>query len=342
MPLALLPPLAYAPAEWTNITRGDALFRHLLAEGKSWEISSHSEWLDGSASSTSRLPRVAQFWKRYIETRSRHVAPDANERWRVLAQMLWCFDEARRSEQLAPSALDRVALARRLPVFGLDGIAPFTGDPSSRSAEVARAYTWIRSFRQIEPTATAHVPIALYDTEEKHGFLATLTLELLPGGIGEVADHPCSAFDTELHDLFVDSIARAWRMAGEATPEATQMDGRWHVRRGAPFTSPSSRALRLVDGASASGAAANGWCHVLRNQVPDAEIVVLAQVAADGRSLEPVNHVGPKVEAIVREGIRPDGHPAFDTIVVVGDDARREAEDALGSNANRIRVVQLD
>ena len=120
------------------------------------------------------------------------------------------------------------------------------------------------------------------------------------------------------------------------------MDGRWGVRRGPPFTPASSRGLRLVDGASAGGAAARGWWHVLRNQIPDAEIVVLAQVAADGRSLEPVNYVGPKVEAIVREGVRPDDHPAFDTIVVVGDDARREAEDALGSNANRIRVVLLD
>jgi hypothetical protein len=339
--LALLPPFAHARKQWSSITTGDSLFRHLLVDGKSWEISSDREWLESDSSPTGRLPRVAHFWKKHVEQLA-GGEQHATERWTVLAQMLWCFDEARRSENVAPSALDRVALARRLPAFGPDGIVPFSGDPIARPAEVARAYTWIRSFRAIEPTARAHVPIALYDTEEKRGFLATLTLELLPGGIGEVADHPGSAFDTELHDLFVDSIARAWRMASEATPEAPPMDGRWHVRRGPPFTPASSRGLRLVDGASAGGAAARGWWHVLRNQIPDAEIVVLAQVAADGRSLEPVNFVGPKVEAIVREGVRPDGQPAFDTIVVVGDDARREAEDVLGSNGQRIRVVRLD
>ena len=120
------------------------------------------------------------------------------------------------------------------------------------------------------------------------------------------------------------------------------MDGRWRVQRGAPFEGRLRAGCDSWTVARAGGAAARGWWHALNNQIPDAEVVVLAQIAADGRSLDPVSHVAPKVEAIVEDGIKADGHPAFDTIVVVGDDSRREAERHPGVNATRIRVVRLD
>jgi len=339
----LLPPLASRRTHWAELTSGDTLFRHLQTVGESWRVAADSAWLDADPVSNATLSYAAFWWKRgHVDELPESEKDEAFRRWKIFAQMLWCFDEARRSERIEPSEIDRVALGNRLPAFDKQqGITQFTGDPSGRSADVARAYMWIRSFRSIEPSARAAVPVALYDTKEGSGFLATLTLEVMPGGVGEVADHPGAAFDVIHHDAFVKSIGRAWTMALRATSGEARVDGRWRVERRAVPRSSASRELRLVDGPSASGAAVRGWWHVLHNRIPDAEIVVLAQISKDGNSLETVDFVSRKVEAIVREGTGSDGHSAFDTIVVIGDRARKEAEEALGDNPLGIRVVSL-
>lgn len=353
MSLDLLPPWAAAPLDkWKELTSGDALFQWLQREGKSWDLAPEQAWLDGDPAKGSTFPYAVFWWRSYVNRLS--DAPPSGSlsgespraravrRWKVLAEMLWCFDEARRSD-LAPSEIDRIALGSRLPEIDEVGFHDFLGDPSRRAASVARAYVWIRSFRAVALSATVEVPIALYDQGKQTGFLGTLTLELMPGGVGEVAAHPGVAFETVLHEEFVDSIGRAWKMALATVPGATRVDGRWQIRRGAPFGSSSPRDffLETVDGPSASGAAARGWWHVLHERVPDSEVIVLAQVGGNGTSLESVAFIADKVKAVVREGLTPDRHPAFDTIVVVGSRAKREAEAAIGGEPLDPRVVAL-
>jgi hypothetical protein len=99
--------------------------------------------------------------------------------------------------------------------------------------------------------------------------------------------------------------------------------------------------LEAVDGASASGAAARGWWHALHGNVPDAEVVVLAQVSGDGQSFETVSCIAEKIQAIVREGMKSDGAQAFDTIVVADRAQGDAAGHMLAESASQLRLASL-
>lgn len=336
-------PLADKGLAWDTYTTGDALFRKLQAEGHSrwqpceWVGSDWSTWKRGT------LPALALWWKWNVVDKSPVAAQaDVMRRWQVLSEILWCFDEARKPEESPPTEIDRLSLAARLPEFDQHGIHKYAGNPKeeARVKRVARAYMCVRSFRGTAPSRAVETPIALVDTSTAAGFMATLTLELMPGGTGEIAPHLGAAFDTIYHTAFESSLERAWKMAGGTR---STVDGRWSMRRGTPFASPSGAiALDAVDGPSAGGAAARGWWHLLNDQVPDPEVVVMMQIANDDVSFETVDFIPQKVRAVEKEGRTPDGQLAFDTIVVVGSDAKRDGESALGRSSGHVRIVPLN
>jgi hypothetical protein len=339
MPLELVPAWATRSDVWSKYTTSDALFRDLLVDdGRSW---SKTSWFVDSAA-TDTLPGVVLWWKEgHLKHLESAQQPDALRRWKLFGQILWCFEEARALED-SPEDIDYSTLATRLPEFDAGGIHQYAGDPAnqSRSEDVARAYMCIRSFQMAQPLRTVEVPVALFDLSDNRGFIATLTLDLMPGGRGEIAPHLGSAFETIYHSAFETSIRRAWNMAGGRNEGRT--DGRWRLRRGGPLDMSQRRRITLdaVDGPSAGGAAARGWWHLLHGKEPDAEIVVMAQILSDESSLESVAHLRDKVLAVVDEGKGPDGGLVYDTIVVVGDAARVTAQEALGS-CRQIRVVSL-
>jgi hypothetical protein len=341
--IPLWPHAADKALVWERYTAGDALFKKLLKDGgSSWKSCS---WF-GAGMERDTLPGLALWWKKnavdsHLGTAS---APDALRRWQVLSEILWCFEEARKLSApsgFSPTEIDRISLAARLPEFDEHGVHDYKGDQTeaARSKQVARAYMCVRSFRLIAPSRAVEIPIALVDGSAKTAFIATLTLELMPGGTGEIAPHLGAAFDTIYHTAFEVSLERAWRMAGGTH---ANVDGRWWLRRGTSFTSSSGTiALDAVDGPSAGGAAARGWWHLLNEKVPDPEIVVMAQISKDEASFETVDYVSQKALAVATEGRTPEGHLAFDTIVVVGNAAKQAAESSLGSSSD-IRVVPLN
>lgn len=326
------PPWSHRVEVWRQLTSGATLFTHLAA-------------LLRQASPAHGLLDVASWWKAsHVDRLPEGTARvTAQRRWEVLGRMLWCFKQsaALRSSDLHDTDRLLEMLRQELPAFSARGIEPRRldeGRTARREAEEAWAYMCMRSLLGVQPLRRVIVPVALCDPErgDEGGFVATLELELLSGGARQLAPHPAAAFEIICHDEFDLSMNRAWRAAAAAVRLERPCDGRWRLRRGAPFSEPASPIeLEAVDGASASGAALRGWWYALKGRVPDEGVVVLAQVV-DGRSscLQTVGGIRAKVAAIAREGRAPDGL-AFDTVFVVGEENRMEARDALDRGADR-------
>lgn len=252
--------------------------------------------------------------------------------------------------------VDHGALGMALTVQGLFGTAGPTGSILSPAQAVDLVFTFLAgrgshtaSLGQLswawdvtralldKPrhiVRSCEIPVA--GTKDADGFLATLVLEVLEPGCGEVFHAPQDAFHTRPDEAFAAAMWDAWRgacqraMARGVTVHTR--DGRWRLlQMHTPILEANDR--------SASGAAARGWWFALRNKVPDKGVLVLAQVdPADPTRLKGVNKVYEKTQAIAA-----DQRKHVDTIVIATAANREEAEDALGQVKpwGPIRVVPL-
>jgi hypothetical protein len=207
-----------------------------------------------------------------------------------------------------------------------------------------KSWSWgcIRTFLDAPiHSRPVQVPAALWNKDKDAGFLVFLVLEVLTGG-GEVFPHPADLFTTRFLPTFSNSIRLAWVAAQtmvQGHPEESQeqqrarscYDGRWRVLGDRKrFSNPTP-----ISGSSAGGAATWGWYFALQNKIPDAGVIVLAEVrspssAAGQYTLAEVTGVSAKVKAIVKANrTTPSGATRIDTIVVASDANFDEAEETL-------------
>ena len=196
---------------------------------------------------------------------------------------------------------------------------------------ITRAWAWdvTRTLLRATRRVVFRCEVTVAGTSRGQGVLPTLTLEVLEPGSGEVVHDPEDAFHTYADDDFLTSMQKAWGGALVlAQKDARRVrDGRWSLRQG---REQGSKPVEVANGCSASGAAALGWWHVLMGTVPDAGVIVIAQVDAMGQDgiirLKGVDDRGgfAKVQAIAQD-------PRFDTIVVASDEDEKAALQALGN-----------
>jgi|GEM_PF-5092609 len=197
------------------------------------------------------------------------------------------------------------------------------------------------------------MPVAVYQTGEvAKGFIGTLKLEASPHAVG-LSHHPGDTLTTGFDgfdDRFVESMNYAWEAANALalsgqTDEKVSWRGRWRL------LGPDGQPMP-VKGASASGAAALGWYHVLTNTLPDPGIIVLAQINKTGE-LGEIDGIPEKVAAIVAENERRSAEinkqrssriQLLDTIAVAGGENHKAAEAVLRKHdkSGLCRVVLID
>jgi hypothetical protein len=162
--------------------------------------------------------------------------------------------------------------------------------------------------------------------------IAELHQELLLTGSGKHFHHPKDALRTFAHTSFAASLTQAWDTNLQSflleTNEGSEVkwNGRWRLldKIGNPVIE--------VSGRSASAAAAWGWWFLLRDKIPDAGIIVMAQVDESGR-FAGVNGIIDKTEAVMKDG-------RFDTIIVASKENEEEAKRVL-QTSSRVRVVRI-
>jgi hypothetical protein len=227
--------------------------------------------------------------------------------WHAAQRLIWCAEQA---AGLSGNNWDEIDRLRLVLADSPDLIKGLEG----------WAMDCIRVLRKVHrPVRPVQVPIALSDElVQSQASLATLVVETLKPGGGQVFLHPADGLRTYPHADFESSMQAAWA-AARALAEKEEdtdvlFDGRWRLLL-------QDQPIEEIRGRSASGAAALGWYHALRGTVPDERVIVLAQVDRAGR-LTGVEGVPAKVRAIAAGG-------RFDTIVVAGEENQREAEDIL-------------
>lgn len=221
--------------------------------------------------------------------------------------------------------------------------------------------TWrllaITQFRQGPPNHTILVDFATYDRGTAHalGDLARLELSLWPNGSGVVVHHPRDCLATNyISGDFFDSMNDAWHAAielvreerapGDELPDRASVDGTWRV------LDEHMRPMPQVSGRSASGAAAWGWYHLMKNQRLDDRVIVLCQVKAGGGQsskryeLASVSGIEKKALAVAQTLLNDGSTSRFDTIAVVGPDNCQQAYEALQrlDKTAAIRVLDLE
>ena len=312
---------------WDAITSGDTLFQALRAEvsgGGGGHWGRHWEQVGGWE--TDFLRYLAEETDGQEEAKWRAVGL-----WETVRGLVWCAERASLGPEAHQDELDHC-------LFELGwGSGPGPADPWT-------AWGWIRTFLEA-PSRGLAVPVALWDKEEGLGHLAELRLEVVEGGGGAVFPHPADAFATRFEEDFRGAMQDAWR-AARALVTGSDLGGCYRLRR-------DGRTVPRAGGRSAGGAAAWGWWHALQSKVPDAGVLVLAEVRrGEGGeyALHGVDGVPAKVDAVAR------GRNDIDTIVVADGANLREAEDVLNeANLNEaqsvlkkvrdgrtIRVVPLD
>jgi hypothetical protein len=196
---------------------------------------------------------------------------------------------------------------------------------------ITHAWAWdvTRTLLRATRRVVFRCEVTVAGTTRGEGVLPTLTLEVLEPGSGEVLHDPEDAFHTYADDDFLTSMQKAWGGAlALAQKDARRVwDGRWSLRQG---RERGSKPVEAANGCSASGAAALGWWHALMGTVPDAGVIVIAQVDDTGQDgimrLKGVDDrwVFAKVQAIAQG-------PRFDTIVVASEEDEKAALQALGT-----------
>lgn len=290
------------PEAWRELTRGDLLFRDLREAVRARKVVG--------------LMEVVQKCERFaVDPKTRHA-------WEIARTLFWCAEQAARFPDFYRTEIDRVCFA-------------LADTPSFIKCEETFAWLCIRTLLDAA-ARRVEVPVAVWDSPkgDEEGFVATLVLEAVEGGPGHLIHHPQDVFCTAADDQFRNSMQAAWtaatRQVGKAASQV-RCDGLWRLlREGQP--------LPEVRGGSASGAAARGWWFALQGKVPDPEVIVIAQMDAQGVLTQvDTRGVRPKVQAIASGG-------RFDTIVVASEENRLEAERTLREKEKLgpIRVVNLD
>jgi hypothetical protein len=260
-------------------------------------------------------------WEPFIEFENQE-RDKRRSQWYAARRLLWCAEQATRISEPAWDQIDRV----------LRTIASST---EIIKGQEGWALDCIRVLRQKDaPRRSLPIPVALSDELLRdRGVLATLVLDVVEPGGGQVFQHPKEAVRTYPQADFEQSMQDAWTAAKELAQKGgaqVLFDARWRLQL-------NEEPVLEVSGRSASGAAARGWWFALTGKVPDEGVIALAQVRADGL-LEGVDGVPAKVKAIA-----DDPEERFDTIVVASDENQREAEAALREcgKAGAIRVVNI-
>lgn len=238
--------------------------------------------------------------------------------WHAAHRLLWCAERATSISSPNWDQIDRLFKA-------------LADTPELIKGQEGWALDCIRVLRNVHaPVRSLRMPIALSDELlQSKGSLATLIVETLQPGGGQVFHHPGDALTTYPRDDFIDSMQDAWEAAKAlAGKEDDAFDGRWRLLL-------KDQPIEEIRGRSAGGAATLGWYHALRGTVPDERVIVLAEVNRNGE-LTGVDGVPAKVRAIAADG-------RFDKIAVASDENRREAEDTLGREGKEslIRVKNL-
>ena len=191
-------------------------------------------------------------------------------------------------------------------------------------------WVWTRALMGTRPRNAVTVPVVALDKDESRGYVMDLRLEILPDGAGAVAQHPANALSIRCDKDFRDGMAQAW-VAALGGVEARNLDGCWSLHE-----VPNEIAALGARGPSATGAAFHGWSHAVRQQIPDPEVLVLAQLFQDGPSSR-VNGVSTKVRAALESRY-------IDTIVVRQANALEATAicKEMGKEGVRIEVLRND
>lgn len=171
----------------------------------------------------------------------------------------------------------------------------------------------------LEPADTSNirrvkVPVTLVDKTNDSGFLATLSLEVIPIGVGAAYQHAADAFRCWPDSEFKESMTNAWKLAlgGLRLPGEQKIDGRWRLTKGWLATS-ATEDIGPVKGGSASGAAARGWAGALTGESLDPRVCLVMKVDKNGQfGKVDGTDMGRKVQALVAES-------NIDTVVVNHD-----------------------
>lgn len=260
-------------------------------------------------------------WEPFIEFNDKGRDKRSTQ-WHAARRLLWCAKQASSIAKLDWDEIHRV-------IFTMADTPEFIKGHEGWALDCMRVLR-----RASVDQRSSRVSVALSDELlQDSGSLATLVLDILKPGGGQVFHHPEDSLKSYPYPDFDKAMQDAWAAAKElARKEGTDVlfDGRWRL------LDNDGRPVKEVCGRSASGAAARGWYHALRGTVPDEGVIVLAQVDITG-VLQGVSGVPAKVKTIVE-----DGH--IDTIVVASQENRAEAEATLRTlgKLGPIRVVNLD
>lgn len=242
-------------------------------------------------------------WLPFVGGASGEEEAKRSRQWATARRMLWSFEQASTSAPPDSTHIGRVCFT-------------LADTPEFIKGHEAWTLDCIRALRRGGAGGTLlRVPVALSDEILRStGAIATLDLEVLEPGGGQVFPHPKDSLRTHPHVDFEASMQQAWTAAKTLVrrdaPDILR-DGRWRLEMG-------GHPVSEVSGRSASGAAAWGWWFALQGKMPDAELIVIAQIDAEGvlSGVDP-RGIGPKVQAIACDD-------RFDTIV--GADAGNQAE----------------
>jgi hypothetical protein len=195
------------------------------------------------------------------------------------------------------------------------------------------------------------------DLKKDTGLLVTLVLETIEGGAADAGiwHDPRDAFLTSPANDLQSSIAETFRIAkseATGTMAGSAVGGRWRLYEawdGGNANDETAPRLESCGGTSAGGAALRGWMHALRGWSPDRELIVIAAVDEQLKTLTGLKQekLADKVHAVVRfneEALsKRDKQEAragspIDTIVVGSHDDAAAAAGTLGQGSD-VRVV---
>lgn len=242
--------------------------------------------------------------------------------WEAAGRLLWCAEHAHLVSGVAPDQMAHL----------------FNNSPEQINNNHA-GWIWnctclLKRLKGSEVSVS--IPVALSDENPMApGTVASLVLDLLKPGTGQIFHHPADSIVASTSDDFSDSMLEAWSAARHQLADksnANNCDGRWRLRfcEGHP--------VPRITGPSAGGAATAGWYHLRNGTIYDEGVIVLLQVSR-GMLLE-VSGIEAKVRAVTRAN--KTGH-RIDTIVVAGEKNKYLANLTLEKlEISNIRVININ
>ena len=330
------PGFQYWRKAWRELVTGQNLLLALrravqardLGEAETW-VEEWREFVEKEDPVTNRqLHRIEQFVRctkaavaaAVLKTAHRAGAtPPANE----LVSFFKAAEEAVGFESSLPLAEQWLSAEELYPrtwgVQAVDSVFQWFSEVGDNSSRIGLAWDVTRALLDL-PRLEQSCALPVAGVESKVGFIATLVLEAVQPGRGNVCHHYEDALSTSANDAFQEAMLQAWQtacssLAAEGIDTST-FDGRWRlIRNGRPAASANNR--------SASATAALGWWHVLTQRSCDEGVLILAQVDPnDPDKFCGVDGIGAKCRSAAEHG-------GYDTLVVASDSNRRQAVEAL-------------